>query len=256
MIRKERRGDYLGRTVQVIPHVTDEIKQRIIQGAGDVDIALVEIGGTVGDIESLPFIEAIRQLRIEMGIHKTLFIHLTLVPYIATAGEMKTKPTQHAVKELRSIGIQADILICRSDQALPETERAKIALFTNVEARAVISLEDVPSIYQIPLKLHEQGVDALVAEKFQLQCPQADLHEWQEVLEAKNNSTGEVTIAMVGKYIDLADSYKSLSEALTHAGLKTRTKVKLAYIDAEELQQQGHALLADVDAILVPGGFG
>ncbi len=256
VIRKERRGDYLGRTVQVIPHVTDEIKHHIIAGAGDVDVALVEIGGTVGDIESLPFLEAIRQLRIELGTQHTLFIHLTLVPFIATAGEMKTKPTQHAVKELRSIGIQPDILICRSQQPLSAADRSKIALFTNVETRAVISLEDVPSVYQIPVELHAQHLDALVVEKLQLRCPPADLHEWQQVVYAQANPEAQVTIAIVGKYVELTDSYKSLTEALVHAGIRTRTRVNISYIDAESLQTHGVSALATADAVLVPGGFG
>jgi CTP synthase len=240
----------------VIPHVTDEIKQRILSGADGVDVALVEIGGTVGDIESLPFLEAIRQLRIEKGAQQTLFLHLTLVPYIATAGEMKTKPTQHAVKELRSIGIQPDILVCRSSRPLPECERDKIALFTNVPARAVISLEDVPSIYQIPLELHAQALDDLVCAQFNLTCRPAKLDEWQQVVKAQNNPTSSVVIAMVGKYVDLADSYKSLSEALVHAGIKTHTKIQINYVDAEELLANGAASLQQVDAVLVPGGFG
>lgn len=256
VIRKERRGDYLGGTVQVIPHVTDEIKNSIKAGATDADVALVEIGGTVGDIESLPFLEAIRQMRIELGSNKTLFIHLTLIPFIATAGEIKTKPTQHSAKELRSIGIQPDILICRSEQALPEGARAKIALFTNVEERAVISLPDVETIYQVPAVLHEQGLDKIVVEKLQLTTQPADLSEWQQVVTALKNPNREVRIGMVGKYIELADSYKSLTEALQHAGIKTHTKVKISYIDAEELERDGKKLLKNIDAILVPGGFG
>lgn len=256
VIKKERRGEYLGGTVQVIPHVTDEIKSCIVNGAGDVDVALVEIGGTVGDIESLPFLEAIRQMRVQLGANRALFIHLTLVPYIATAGEIKTKPTQHSVKELRSIGIQPDILICRSTVEIPAAERSKIALFTNVEERGVISLPDVKSIYQIPMELHEQGLDKLVVEKLQLEAKPADLSEWQRVVEAQMNPTSEIQIAMVGKYIGLTDSYKSLSEALVHAGIKNLTKINIDYVDAEELEKQGSRLLAGKDAILVPGGFG
>ena len=256
VLRKERRGDYLGGTVQVIPHVTDEIKASIKSAANNCDIAIVEIGGTVGDIESLPFLEAIRQMRIELGTQKTLFIHLTLVPYIAAAGEIKTKPTQHSAKELRSIGIQPDILICRSDSPLPESARAKIALFTNVEMPAVISLMNVDTIYRIPLILHEQHLDDIVIEKLHMQAPSADLSEWQEVVNAQLHPSHEVTIAMVGKYIGLTDCYKSLSESLIHAGIKTHTKVKINYVDAEELEKKGVGLLADVHAILVPGGFG
>lgn len=256
VLRKERRGDYLGGTVQVIPHVTDEIKRSIREAAAEADVALVEIGGTVGDIESLPFLEAIRQMRIELGSNQTLFMHLTLVPYIATAGEIKTKPTQHSAKELRSIGIQPDILICRSELPLPATARSKIAMFTNVEERGVVSLPDVGNIYEIPLLLHEQGVDALIVEKLQLKAHEADLKDWQQVVDAQQHPTGEVVIAMVGKYIDLADSYKSLSEALRHAGIKTRLKVNIRYIDAEDLEQKGTKLLVGANAILVPGGFG
>lgn len=256
VLRKERRGDYLGGTVQVIPHVTDEIQRLIMAGAEGVDVALVEIGGTVGDIESLPFLEAIRQMRMKLGSNQTVFIHLTLVPYLSTAGEIKTKPTQHSVKELRSIGIQPDVLICRSTVPLPETERVKIALFTNVEARGVVSLVDAPSIYEIPFDLHGQGVDQLVVEKLQLNANPIDLHEWQAVLDAQRSPQHAVTIAMVGKYSGLMDSYKSLIEALNHAGLKTRTKIHIQYIDAEEVEQKGTDMLAQADAILVPGGFG
>lgn len=255
VLRKERRGDYLGGTVQVIPHVTDEIKQAIVKGADDADIALVEIGGTVGDIESLPFLEAIRQLRIELGTQQTLFIHLTWVPYIGTAGEIKTKPTQHSTKELGSFGIQADMLICRSEKELPEQAREKIALYTNVGA-GVISLPDVDNIYRVPLLLHEQGLDEMVLKRFGLNYPPADLKEWDEVVAAKKNPTAEVKVGMVGKYMGLADSYKSLSEALIHAGIKTHTYVNVVYIDAEALEQQGTKLLEPLDAILVPGGFG
>ncbi len=258
VLQKERRGDYLGATVQVIPHVTDEIKRLLIDGAGDADVALVEIGGTVGDIESLPFLEAIRQMAIEFGRSSTLFIHLTLVPYIRSAGEIKTKPTQHSVKELRSIGIQPDILLCRAEQPLPAEERRKIALFTNVEERAVISCEDVRYIYQLPRRLHEQGLDNIVVEKLKLNAPVADLHEWDAVVEAIANPKHTVTVAMAGKYTDLADSYKSLNEALVHAGIQNRSRVNIRYIDSEKLETEGAvtAALQGVDAILVPGGFG
>jgi CTP synthase len=258
VLQKERRGDYLGATVQVIPHVTDEIKRLLIDGAGDADVALVEIGGTVGDIESLPFLEAIRQMAIELGRARTVFIHLTLVPYIRSAGEIKTKPTQHSVKELRSIGIQPDILLCRSEQPLPAEERRKIALFTNVEERAVISCEDVKYIYQLPRRLHEQKLDDIVVEKLKLDAPAADLHEWDAVVEAMVNPVHTVTVAMAGKYTDLADSYKSLNEALIHAGIQTRSRVNIRYIDSEKLETEGAAAAAlqGVDAILVPGGFG
>ena len=256
VIQKERRGDYLGATVQVIPHITDEIKRCIKEGASNSDIAMVEIGGTVGDIESQPFLEAIRQLRIELGPESTLFIHLTLVPYIAAVGEIKTKPTQHSVKELRSIGIQPDCLICRTDQIIPENEKKKIALFTNVEESAIISAIDVDSIYKIPKVLHEQNLDEIVIKKFNLDLPQANLTEWHNVVDAIDNSDNEVNIAMVGKYIGLADSYKSLSEALIHAGIKTRTKINIVYVDSEEIEKNGSECLQNVDAILVPGGFG
>ena len=256
VIQKERRGDYLGATVQVIPHITDEIKRCIKEGASNSDIAMVEIGGTVGDIESQPFLEAIRQLRIELGSESTLFIHLTLVPYISAVGEIKTKPTQHSVKELRSIGIQPDCLICRTDQVIPENEKKKIALFTNVEESAIISAIDVDSIYKIPKVLHEQNLDEIVIKKFNLDLPQANLTEWHNVVDAIDNSDNEVNIAMVGKYIGLADSYKSLSEALIHAGIKTRTKINIVYVDSEEIEKNGSECLQNVDAILVPGGFG
>ncbi|MCP5160211.1 MAG: CTP synthase [Hahellaceae bacterium] len=256
VIRKERRGDYLGGTVQVIPHITDEIKRRIVEGAGDVDVALVEVGGTVGDIESQPFLEAIRQLRVEVGAHRALFMHLTLVPYIATAGETKTKPTQHSVKEMRSIGLQPDILVCRSDHAIDASSRRKIALFTNVEERAVIPLEDASSIYLIPRMLHQYGLDDIIVERFNLQAGPADLSEWDAVVEAEQNPEREITLAMVGKYMDLLDAYKSLIEALKHAGIKNRTKIKTRYIDSEDIERQGVGILEDVDAILVPGGFG
>jgi CTP synthase len=256
VIRKERRGDYLGGTVQVIPHITDEIKRCIREGADDADIALVEIGGTVGDIESLPFLEAIRQLGVELGRENALFIHLTLVPYLPTSGEIKTKPTQHSVKELRSIGIQPDILICRSKEALPEGERRKIALFTNVEEKAVISAIDVDNIYKLPLWLHAQRLDELVVSKFHLDAPPADLSDWKNVVNAMEFPEAEVVIGMVGKYVDLKESYKSLNEALTHAGIHTQTRVRIRYIDSEQIEVDGTDLLADLDAILVPGGFG
>lgn len=256
VLRKERRGDYLGATIQVIPHITDEIKQRIIKGARDADVAMVEIGGTVGDIESQPFLEAIRQLRVEIGPKCAMLMHLTLVPYIATAGETKTKPTQHSVKELRSIGLQPDILVCRSDHPIDMSSRRKIALFTNVEERAVISLEDVDTIYSIPSILHAQGVDDFVVERFGLDCPAANLSEWDRVVYAKLHPEREVTIAMVGKYMDLLDAYKSLIEAIGHAGIHERTKVNVRYIDSEDIERQGTAMLKGIDAILVPGGFG
>ena len=256
VIRKERRGEYLGGTVQVIPHITDEIKRCIREGAGDADVAMVEIGGTVGDIESLPFLEAIRQMGVELGPEQTLYVHLTLVPYIATAGEIKTKPTQHSVKELRSIGIQPDILLCRSAQVLPEAERRKIALFTNVQEKAVISAVDVDNIYRIPLLFHAQGVDEIVVNKLRLAVNKADLSAWEKVVHACEHPTGEVTIAMVGKYVNLIESYKSLSESLTHAGIHTLTRVRIVYVDSEEIEKNGTASLEGMDAILVPGGFG
>ena len=256
VISKERRGDYLGGTVQVIPHITDEIKRCIVEGAGDADVAMVEIGGTVGDIESLPFLEAIRQMGVELGHDNVLYMHLTLLPYISTAGEIKTKPTQHSVKELRSIGIQPDVLLCRADRPLPEDERRKIALFTNVEARAVISARDADTIYRIPQMLNEEGLDEIVVEKLHLDCGPPDLSEWKAVTEALAHPTGEITIAMVGKYMELTEAYKSLSEALIHAGLHTRTKVRIVYIDSEEIERSGTGCLENMDAILVPGGFG
>ncbi|MCF6255913.1 MAG: CTP synthase [Gammaproteobacteria bacterium] len=256
VISKERRGDYLGGTVQVIPHITDEIKRRVMECAEGLDILMVEIGGTVGDIESLPFLEAIRQIGIEQGHDNSLFMHLTLLPFIPTAGELKTKPTQHSVKELRSIGIQPDVLICRADRPVPDDERRKIALFTNVEERAVISAVDADSIYQIPILLHEQHLDQIVVDKLRIEAPQADLSEWQAVTDALFDPNGEVTVAMVGKYMDLTEAYKSLSEALIHGGLHTRTKVKIRYIDSEDIETDGLDCLEDVDAILVPGGFG
>lgn len=256
VIKKERHGDYLGETVQVIPHITNEIKRSIKQGAEGFDVAMIEIGGTVGDIESLPFLEAIRQMRIEFGIQRTLFIHLTLVPYIASSGETKTKPTQHSVKELRSIGIQPDILICRSEKPLALSDRAKIALFTNVEQEGVIALEDVKSIYQIPLILHGQNLDEIVVKKLNINAQPADLHEWQDVIDAQAKQTMTVKVAMVGKYTELNDAYKSLNEALNHAGIHTQTKVVIVYVDAEAIEKEGIELLWQMDAILIPGGFG
>jgi CTP synthase len=256
VLRKERRGDYLGGTVQVIPHITDEIKRRVIEGAGDADVALVEIGGTVGDIESLPFLEAVRQLKAELGFSRAMFMHLTLVPYIATAGETKTKPSQHSVKELRSIGIQPDILVCRSERPLPDSSRRKLSLFTNVEERAVISLPDADTIYNIPQMLADQHLDDIVVERFRLECDKADLAEWNRVAEAHLNPEGEVRIAMVGKYMELLDAYKSLIEAITHAGIALRRKVRIEYIDSERVEREGVEILKDVSAILVPGGFG
>jgi CTP synthase len=256
VIAKERRGEYLGATVQVIPHITDEIKRCIMGGAQDADVCLVEIGGTVGDIESLPFLEAIRQMGVELGRDRTLYIHLTLVPFMAASQEIKTKPTQHSVKELRGIGIQPDVLVCRSEHALPREQRAKIALFTNVEERAVISAVDVDDIYKIPMLLNAQGLDDIVVDKLRLDARPADLSEWQAVVDAKANPEAEVTIAMVGKYVDLKDSYMSLTEALRHAGIRTRTRVNIMYVESENIQTEGTACLNDVDAILVPGGFG
>ena len=256
VLKRERRGDYLGATIQVIPHITDEIKRRVIAGAGDADVALVELGGTVGDIESQPFLEAVRQIRVELGSERALFMHLTLVPYISTAGETKTKPTQHSVKELRSIGIQPDILICRSDLEIDESARQKIALFTNVELPAVVSLPDSDSIYRIPAILGAAGLDDIVVKKFNLDCPPADLSEWAEVVEADLHPEREINLAMVGKYMELLDAYKSLNEAITHAGLKTRTKVNVTYIDSADVLDKGTSILENMDAILVPGGFG
>jgi CTP synthase len=256
VIRKERRGDYLGGTVQVIPHITDEIKESVKKGSEGSDISLVEIGGTVGDIESLPFLEAIRQMGVELGRKHVMYIHLTLVPYIAASGEVKTKPTQHSVKELRSIGIQPDILMCRSDRPLPDNERKKIALFTNVEERAVISSVDVSSIYKIPLWLHSQRLDDIVLEKFQLDYPPADLTDWKDIVHAIEFPEVEVNVYMVGKYVELTESYKSLNEALIHAGAHTKTQVNIKYIDSERIEVNGVDILQDADAILVPGGFG
>jgi len=258
VLRKERRGDYLGGTVQVIPHITDEIKRRVVLGAGDAEVAVVEIGGTVGDIEGLPFLEAARQLKVELGARRALLMHLTLVPYIATAGEIKTKPTQHSVKELRSIGLQPDILLCRCAVEIEESARKKISLFTNVEERAVVPLLDVDSIYRIPGMLCKSGLDSFVVERFGIDCkPEADLSDWDDVLAREfRESSGHVRVAMVGKYVDLQDAYKSLNEALAHAGLQTLTEVRIEYYDAEEIERNGTAALAGVNAILVPGGFG
>lgn len=238
VLRRERRGDFLGATIQVIPHITNDIKRRVIEGAEGYDVALVEIGGTVGDIESQPFLEAIRQLGTEIGRERALFIHLTLVPFLGAAGEVKTKPTQHSVKELRSIGIQPDVLICRSDRTIPANERAKIALFTNVPERAVISLKDVDSIYKIPAMLKAQGLDELVVERFGIECKEADLAEWERVLYLESNPSGEVTIGFVGKYVELPDAYKSVNEALAHAGLHNRLTVNIRYIDSHILRQK------------------
>ena len=256
VIRKERRGEYLGGTVQVIPHITDEIKSCIRRGAGDSDLTLVEIGGTVGDIESQPFLEAIRQMRIELGERNSLFIHLTLIPYMQSAGEIKTKPTQHSVKELRSIGIQPDVLLCRSASPLPENERRKIALFTNVPERAVISALDAENIYMVPRLYHEQGLDDLVVEKMGLDAAPIDLGEWDAVVQGIEDAGRAVRIAMVGKYVDLRESYKSLTEALVHAGIHTGTRVEIDYVDSEEVERSGISCLDGADGILVPGGFG
>ncbi|MEM1143832.1 MAG: CTP synthase [Pseudomonadota bacterium] len=257
VLLKERRGDYLGGTVQVIPHITDEIKRRVIEGAGDADIAVVEIGGTVGDIEGLPFLEAARQLKVELGSSRALLMHLTLVPYIATASEIKTKPTQHSVKELRSIGLQPDILLCRSTVSIDASARHKIALFTNVEERAVIPLLDADSIYRIPRALHENKLDNFVVERFNIQCEDADLGEWDEVLAREfAQDKKPVKVAMVGKYMELPDAYKSLNEALSHAGLQTLADVQISHVEAEDVERLGTELLADADAIVVPGGFG
>ncbi len=257
VIRKERRGDYLGATVQVIPHITDEIKRCIDEATAGFDVALVEIGGTVGDIESLPFLEAIRQIRTERGQEKAMFMHLTLVPYIAAAGELKTKPTQHSVKELRSIGIQPDVLLCRSEQPLPDSERRKIASFTNVPERAVITARDVDVLYKIPLELHEQQLDEIVVNQLKLPVTgPADLSEWEAAVDATLNPLDEVTIAVVGKYVDHKDAYKSVGEALKHGGLRQRTRVNLKWLEAQELEGGDMSALKDVDGILVPGGFG
>jgi len=256
VIAKERRGDYLGATVQVIPHITDEIKHRIRMGAGDSDVCMVEIGGTVGDIESLPFLEAIRQMGVELGRDKVLYMHLTLVPILGGAGEIKTKPTQHSVKELRGIGIQPDILLCRCSQSLPDEQRRKIALFTNVEERAVISAVDSDDIYKIPMLLHEQDLDDIVVDKLRLNAPPTDLSEWRAVVAAKQNPEAVVDIGMVGKYVQIRDSYISLNESLMHGGIKTRTRVNIHYFESQDIERSGAAALQKMDAILVPGGFG
>lgn len=256
VIERERRGDYLGATVQVIPHITDEIKKRILDAAHGFDIALVEVGGTVGDIESQPFLEAIRQLRFELGFQQTLFLHVTLLPYVKAAGELKTKPTQHSVKDLRSIGIQPDVLVCRSEVMLPETERHKIALFTNVAPHNVFSAVDVDTIYKMPRVFHEQQFDEALLSRLNIKANPADLSIWDEVIAKLTHPKHEVCIAMVGKYVDLTDAYKSVTEALLHAGIHTHCKVKIRYIDSSHIEKQGIALLEGVDGILVPGGFG
>ncbi|AOW76438.1 CTP synthetase [Colwellia sp. PAMC 20917] len=256
ILARERKGEFLGATIQVIPHITNDIKRRVIEGAEGYDVAMVEIGGTVGDIESQPFLEAIRQLGTELGRERAMYMHLTLVPYIKTAGEIKTKPTQHSVKELRSIGIVPDILVCRSERTVPANERAKISLFTNVAEKAVLSMRDVDSIYKIPALLKAQGIDELVVKRFGLDVPAADLSEWEKVLYQEANPFGEVTIGMVGKYIELPDAYKSVNEALKHAGLKNQVTVNIKYIDSQDLESKGTDVLGTVDAILVPGGFG
>jgi CTP synthase len=256
VIKKERRGEYLGKTVQVIPHITDEIKNHVKRGAEGADVAIVEVGGTVGDIESLPFLEAIRQMGFEEGRNNTCYIHLTLLPWIPTAGELKTKPTQHSVKELREIGIQPDVLLCRADRNIPDDERRKIALFTNVASEAVISAIDADSIYKIPGLLHEQNLDGIVCDKLELKVKPADLSEWEHIATALANPKHLVNVAFVGKYVDLTESYKSLTEALIHAGIHTESKVKIHYIDSEDIEQKGTAALQGMDAILVPGGFG
>jgi len=256
ILARERKGEFLGATIQVIPHITNDIKRRVIEGAEGYDIAMVEIGGTVGDIESQPFLEAIRQLGVELGRERAMFMHLTLVPYIAAAGEIKTKPTQHSVKELRSIGIFPDILVCRSEQTIPANERSKISLFTNVEEKAVVSMRDVDSIYKVPALLKSQGTDELVVKRFGLDVPEADLTEWEQVLYQEANPEGEVLIGMVGKYTELPDAYKSVNEALKHAGIKNQVKVKIQYVDSQDVEAKGVDVLKDLDAILVPGGFG
>ena len=255
ILRRERRGDYLGGTVQVIPHLTDEIKRRVYAGAGEADIVVVEIGGTVGDIESQPFLEAVRQLKGELGHQRALLLHLTLVPYIASAGETKTKPTQHSVKEMRSIGLQPDMLLCRSEVEIEESQRQKISLFTNVEERAVIPVMDAPTIYRVPRMLHEWGLDQYVLDRFNIDLPAADLREWDMVVENQLNAEGEICIAMVGKYMELLDAYKSLTEALIHAGIQNKTKIKIRYLDSDNLETDP-SLIDGADAILVPGGFG
>ncbi|MFZ8943850.1 MAG: CTP synthase [Methylophilaceae bacterium] len=256
VIKKERRGEYLGKTVQVIPHITDEIKLNIRDGAKGSDVAIIEVGGTVGDIESLPFLEAIRQMGVEEGRENTCYIHLTLLPWIATAGELKTKPTQHSVKELREIGIQPDILLCRSERPIPKEEKEKIALFTNVSSKAVISAIDLDSIYRIPVMLHEQMIDEIVCEKFKLNARKANLSQWKKITEMLDNAKNSIDIAFVGKYVDLTESYKSLTEALIHAGLHNNVKVKINFLDSEDIEKKGTDALSHMDAILIPGGFG
>ena len=256
VIKKERRGEYLGKTVQVIPHITDEIKLNIRNGSKGYDVAIVEVGGTVGDIESLPFLEAIRQMGFEEGKENTCYIHLTLLPWIATAGELKTKPTQHSVKELREIGIQPDILLCRSERQLPEEEKAKIALFTNVNPKAVISATDSDSIYRIPMMLHDQKIDDIVCEKFNIAAKKPNLNQWKKITELLDKATQKIDIAFVGKYVDLTESYKSLTEALIHAGIHKSTKIKIHFMDSEEIENKGINKLKEIDAILIPGGFG
>jgi CTP synthase len=256
VIARERRGDYLGATVQVIPHITDEIKRSIVLGAGDADVCMVEIGGTVGDIESLPFLEAIRQMGVELGRSNCVYMHLTLVPIVGGSGEIKTKPTQHSVKELRGIGIQPDVLLCRCRDPLPDEQRRKIALFTNVEERAVISAVDADDIYRIPILLHDQGLDDIVCDKLRIDAPPAELREWQQVVAARQQADATVNIAMVGKYVQIRDSYMSLNEALRHAGLRTRTRVQVHYVESTDIESAGTGCLAGMDAILVPGGFG
>ncbi|MES2206182.1 MAG: CTP synthase [Pseudomonadota bacterium] len=256
VLRKERRGEYLGRTVQVIPHITDEIKLFIQQGAADAEVVIVEVGGTVGDIESLPFLETIRQIGLEAGRDHVCYVHLTLLPYIATAGELKTKPTQHSVKELREIGIQPDVLLCRADRPIPEDERAKIALFCNLRKESVIPVLDTDCIYKIPQELHDEGLDTIISKHLNLTHPAADLSVWNQLTRQVSNPKHNITIAMVGKYVDLTESYKSLTEALAHAGIHTYSKVTIQYVDSERIEQEGTDSLANVDAILVPGGFG
>lgn len=256
VLRAERRGDYLGATIQIIPHITNAIKQRITEGFEAYDVVLVEVGGTVGDIESRPFLEAIRQLAAEIGREQALFMHVTLLPYLATSREVKTKPTQHSVKELLSLGIQPDLLVCRSDHAIPSSARAKIALFCNVLPSAVVALPDLDSIYKVPMLLQEQGVDSVVCARFKLTCPEANLEDWQQVVAQEINPLGEVTVGVIGKYVELPDAYKSLNEALRHGGLQQHRRVNIHYINAETIEQQGEHLLTALDAILVPGGFG
>lgn len=257
ILRRERKGEFLGATIQVIPHITNDIKRRVVEGAEGYDVAMVEIGGTVGDIESQPFLEAVRQLAVELGRERAMFMHLTLVPYLAASGEIKTKPTQHSVKELRSIGIFPDILVCRSEGSIPANERAKIALFCNVEERAVISMKDVDSIYKIPALLKSQSADEIVVKRFGIDAPEADLSEWEQVLYQEANPKGEITIGMVGKYIELPDAYKSVNEALKHAGLKNQVTVNIKYVDSQDVETKGvESTLEGLDGILVPGGFG